>query len=642
MRVGEYPAAAGTWLTETQTEAAASGMRAEDSLLMEADVLRRLGIGDAAIADAASRANHSGATLETELLAGGTVGEDRYYRALAALLGLPYEPEIDADSVPDIGFLDSQLIQPRMLLLRPARKAARTVIVPEARRIPVVFDMLMKNPGLRRNMAVSPPSAMRAAVWQAGQARRVSGSVNRLFDLQPGFSARVVLWGRQGFIAGLTVAAVTTGLLLAPGAILPFLHLGLTSLYFLAFLLRCCPLIPGLKYPWRRPPPQPDGPLPVYTVMVPLYREAGVAGQLMTALSRLDWPVSRLDIKLICEADDPETIAALKAHNPGPHMEIVEVPPMQPRTKPKALNYALAGARGDYIAIYDAEDRPHPKQLREAFATFRQSGPDIACLQAPLIITNGQRSWLSALFSLEYSALFRALLPMLARFRMPLPLGGTSNHFRADVLKAAGAWDPFNVTEDADLGMRLYRLGYRSGVLRRQTLEDAPTSMRVWMNQRTRWFKGWLQTWLVLMRTPVSLCRDMGLPAFLVFNLLIAGMLLSSLAHPFILLFIVMALVRIFQTASDGTALITHVLFAMDCVNVLGSYVAVLCVGRIVMVAHEKTLIGWRWATLPLYWMMVSFAAWRAVLELASNPFLWRKTPHEPVASKKQSREETG
>ncbi len=634
MRVGEYPAAGGKWLTKAQTEAATDGMRADGSDVIEAEVLRCLGIGAATIADIRARAAQSGATLEAELLADGAIGEDGYYRSMAALLGLPYAPHADADSLLDTGSLDTQLLQPRMLQLRPRRRPAHTVIVPEARRIPFILAMLTKNPGLRENMAVSPPSAVRAAVWRAGQSRRLSDSVNRLFDLQPQLSARVVLWGRQGFFAGLTAATVMLGLLLMPGTLLPLLHLGLTSLYFLAFLLRCCPLVPRLKYPWRGDKPQADGPLPIYTVMVPLYREARVAEQLMAALKRLDWPVSRLDIKLICEADDPETIAALKAQNPGPHMEIVEVPPMHPRTKPKALNYALAGARGDYIAIYDAEDRPHPGQLREAFDTFRGCGPEIACLQAPLIVTNGHRSWLSALFSLEYSALFRALLPMLARFRMPLPLGGTSNHFRADVLRAAGAWDPFNVTEDADLGMRLYRLGFRSGVLRRQTLEDAPTSIRVWMNQRTRWFKGWLQTWLVLMRAPLSLCREMGLPAFLVFNLLIAGMLLSSLAHPFILLFIVMALIRIFQTAGDGTTLISHLLFAMDCVNVLGSYVAVLCVGRIVMVAHEKRLIGWRWAGLPLYWMMISFAAWRAVLELASNPFLWRKTPHEPIACK--------
>jgi cellulose synthase/poly-beta-1,6-N-acetylglucosamine synthase-like glycosyltransferase len=244
--------------------------------------------------------------------------------------------------------------------------------------------------------------------------------------------------------------------------------------------------------------------------MVALYREAAVAEQLISSLKRLDWPAVLLDIKLVCEADDHETITALNALALGPCFEIVEVPPCNPRTKPKALTYALAAARGEYLAIYDAEDRPHPQQLREAYARFQTSPAEVACLQAPLIITNAKESWISALFSLEYSGLFRGLLPMLAGSRMPLPLGGTSNHFRTETLLAVGGWDPFNVTEDADLGLRLYRLGYRADVIVRQTLEDAPTAIRVWMAQRSRWFKGWLQTWLVLMRHPRRLARQMG------------------------------------------------------------------------------------------------------------------------------------
>src|SRR5262249_40834782 len=155
------------------------------------------------------------------------------------------------------------------------------------------------------------------------------------------------------------------------------------------------------------------------------------------------------------------------------------------------LNYALAGARGEFVVIYDAEDRPHPDQLRAACSQFAASPDDVVCLQAPLVISNGGASWVSAAVSLEYSALFFVLLPMLARRRMPVPLGGTSNHFRVAELRASGGWDPYNVTEDADLGMRLHRLGYRCGVIDCPTYEDAPATFRVWLNQRTRWFKGW-------------------------------------------------------------------------------------------------------------------------------------------------------
>jgi cellulose synthase/poly-beta-1,6-N-acetylglucosamine synthase-like glycosyltransferase len=268
--------------------------------------------------------------------------------------------------------------------------------------------------------------------------------------------------------------------------------------------------------------------------------------------------------------------------------------------------------------------------LREAHAQFSRAPADVACLQAPLVIGNGGDSWLSAMFALEYAALFRALLPLLAKYRMPLPLGGTSNHFRTDILRAVGAWDPFNVTEDADLGMRLYRLGYRSDVIERQTIEDAPNDVGVWSRQRTRWFKGWLQTWLVMMRNPAELRREMGTTAFCVFHLLIGGMLLSSLAHPLILAFFTHSLVLMLSPPAEALPVCRWLLFGVDFANVLGSYAIFLLLGTAAMIDHEKRRIGWRWMAVPLYWMLVSAAAWRAVVELRTNPFFWHKTPHKP------------
>jgi cellulose synthase/poly-beta-1,6-N-acetylglucosamine synthase-like glycosyltransferase len=306
------------------------------------------------------------------------------------------------------------------------------------------------------------------------------------------------------------------------------------------------------------------------------------------------------------------------------------VPPCNPRTKPKALTYALAAARGEYLAIYDAEDRPHPQQLREAYGRFRTSPAEVACLQAPLIITNARESWISALFSLEYSGLFRGLLPMLAESKMPLPLGGTSNHFRTETLRAVGGWDPFNVTEDADLGLRLYRLGYRSEVIVRQTLEDAPTTVRVWMAQRSRWFKGRLQTWLVLMRNPRRLAREMGSKAFCTFQLMIGGMLVSSLLHPLVIVFAGIGAYSMLAAPTGDIPTGMLSLFVIDMVNILGSYLVFLALGLSSMIEHEKRLIGRRWIAVPLYWLMTSIAAWQAVLELRSKPFVWNKTPHQP------------
>ncbi|MCF6191856.1 MAG: glycosyltransferase, partial [Candidatus Hydrothermae bacterium] len=210
---------------------------------------------------------------------------------------------------------------------------------------------------------------------------------------------------------------------------------------------------------WRAsvPPLLKDNALPVYTVLVPLYREAAVLGQLLQALARLDYPAERLDIKLLVEEDDEETLAALRGFVLPRHMEVLVVPRGAPRTKPRALNHGLACARGELLTIYDAEEVPHPGQLRVAASCFAVQGADMACLQAPLGWYNATSSFFSRMLAVYYAAHFHVILPWLHKLGLPLPLGGTSNHFRVAALREAGAWDPFNVTEDADLGLRLAR-----------------------------------------------------------------------------------------------------------------------------------------------------------------------------------------
>lgn len=600
------------------------------AMIGEEDVLRALGFGKPQIALFASRSARNGTTVEQELLADGSVEQDAYYAAMARMLRLPFLQSLDPGRIVDIANIDTQLVRPVTVRLTHPRRMPITVIVPEARRLKDLAVMLERLPSLRNDMAVASPAAVRQAVWTVGAARRVRETVGALFDWQPRFSARITFWGKQRFYAGNAASALLAAIIISPELTLACAHFAMSLFYFAALVLRIAalkthktPAAPMLDLPI------PDN-LPVYTVMVALYREAALADQLVSTLSRLQWPRSRLDIKIVCEADDRETIDAIRSVNPGPQFEIVEVPPHHPRTKPKALCYALRAARGDYLAIYDAEDRPHPDQLLEAYQKFRDSPDNVVCLQAPLIISNAQQSWVSALFSLEYSALFRRMLPMLARLRMPMPLGGTSNHFKTDVLRASGGWDPYNVTEDADLGMRLYRLGYRSDVIQRPTLEDAPTSAVVWTIQRTRWFKGWLQTWLVLMRAPNTVRREMGTRAFAMFHLLIGGMLISSLTHMFILAFLAIGISALLNTPGNGLPLRDTILLIIDGANILGSYATFLALGLTAMTVPEKRLVGWRWAGIPLYWMMSSWAAWRAVFELRSKPFFWAKTPHQP------------
>lgn len=638
MQIGEYGspehAAAKTALREKSenlatTDGGAGGL---SSLQAEALILKSLGFAKPLIARMGRAALANATTIERELLTSGHVREEAYYEALARLLGLPFVETIPETAVVDHRGLDSQLKRPCTIRLHDASRPPVTLIAPEAKRVDHLIERLQRFPTLRNALAIATPSAIRAAAWKAGSERRVERTVNHLFEEQPRHSARIVMTGRQGFFAGTLLSLAIAFFLLLPEEAVLTTHIVLSLLYLAALQLRLAALVHGNSRKSHLPANQSDGELPVYTVLVALYREQDVVPQLLAALDRLDWPRSRLDIKLVCEADDEATISAIRAFAPGPHIEIVEVPPMAPRTKPKALTYALAGARGSYVAVYDAEDRPHPGQLREAHARFLVAPPEVACLQAPLIITNIEQSYTSALFALEYSALFRRLLPVLSRYRMPLPLGGTSNHFRTRPLIEVGAWDPFNVTEDADLGMRLYRQGYRSETMRRQTLEDAPTTTRIWLGQRTRWFKGWLQTWLVLMREPVKTAREMGVVAFFVVQLTVGGMLISSLAHPAIIIFLASSAIAMMQSPAENIGLLQAVLFSIDFINIFGSYAAFLALGAAAMTEHEKKLIGRRWAGVPFYWVMTSVAAWRAVFELRSRPFFWNKTPHKPAA----------
>jgi len=324
-----------------------------------------------------------------------------------------------------------------------------------------------------------------------------------------------------------------------------------------------------------------------------------------------------LDIKLLVEGDDYDTVAAALALANRPHIEAVIVPEAAPRTKPKAVNAGLARARGEYITVYDAEDRPHPLQLRAALAAFEDGGETLVCVQAPLAIDNGDASWISGQFAAEYAIQFQEILPLLARLGLPLPLGGASNHFRTEALRASGGWDPFNVTEDADLGYRLARHGWRADVIAPPTWEEAPVSLGAWLNQRTRWVKGHLQTWLVLMRNPFRTASEMGQSAFAAMNLTLAGGLAAAFAHGPLACVVLVAVVSPYDllTPIDFTLAVVGY-----CVAMFAALTATALSGNL---SHARAAL-----TMPLYWPLASIAAYRALLELVFRPHHWSKTAH--------------
>jgi len=330
-------------------------------------------------------------------------------------------------------------------------------------------------------------------------------------------------------------------------------------------------------------------------------------------------------VKFVLEADDPETRAALCRLNLGPSFEIMIAPPHGPRTKPKALNVALPFARGSFTVIYDAEDRPEPDQLRRVLAAFRRGGSRLACVQASLTIDNAADNWLVRMFAANYAGQFDVFLPGLAGLHLPFPLGGSSNHFRTTLLRKLGGWDPYNVTEDADLGIRLHRLGYRSTTVSSATYEEAPTSFIQWLKQRTRWYKGWMQTWLVHMRRPTRLWRDLNPAGAIAFQIFFAANALSALIHPF------------FMAGLGYTFFALPAPWAYTVLeNAAPIFLITLCTAYLSTVALDvaglwrRRLLRQAWILIltPLHWLLLSLAAWRALFQLIYDPQRWEKTEH--------------
>lgn len=378
-----------------------------------------------------------------------------------------------------------------------------------------------------------------------------------------------------------------------------------------------------------------DARCPTYAVLVPLYDEAEVVPGLVAALERLDYPKDKLAIRFIVETSDAKTQAAFARQDLPPHMRVLVAPPGVPRTKPRALNFALAKTPGRYVVVFDAEDLPEPDQLRRAVVAFAHAPRSLACLQARLNTINPNESFLARQFTLEYSVLFDLLLPALERIGFPIPLGGTSNHFRRTALEAALAWDPHNVTEDADLGIRLARFGMKVGVLASTTWEDAPHTFKVWRGQRTRWLKGWMQTYIVHMRQPWRLMRELGVWPFIGFQLLMGSMIASALVHPWFYLLLGMELAAgdAFVLPEDG---VVGIVWWLAVCNLALGYLSAMAIAVVAAVRRGRPWLAVHAVALPVYWLMISLAAHRALRELVVAPHYWDKTAHRARPSAAQ------
>lgn len=598
-------------------------------------VVRRTTLAPEVVLRAVDRALANATGFVVELLASGEIEEAVLFRAIADELGLPFLSEMEAKrlKVPEryrVMALRGSRGLPLALMERPDGTTLHVLASTDIG-ISTMRARLARSPELAARLAVAPPRVLRAAILKLTRRRLLEAAQHGLFLHHTELSARIVANAWQGACVATILVVFPICLAVAAMETIFALHVIATVAFGACVALRMLALTAAQPLKLRPPPPVDPAELPVYSVMVALYREREVIPQLLVALGRLQWPRSKLEIKLVCEADDHETLAALREHRLRPCVEIVEVPPGPPRTKPKALAYALPLCSGEFVTLFDAEDRPHPLQLVEAWQRFQAEDERLACLQAPLVITNASAGPLSRMFAFEYAGLFRGVLPWLAGMGLLLPLGGTSNHFRRSALTDVGGWDAHNVTEDADLGLRFKRFGYRVGVITHPTYEDGPEDLATWLPQRVRWFKGWAQTWLVHTRSPRALWRDLGPLSFLVMQILYLGMLVSALIHPVFVFTILYVIVKLAWVGSLQNLEI--VLVAIGFVNILAGYAAFVAIGMATLSLKEKVGLVAIALQTPLHWMRLSLAAWLALWEIYRRPHHWNKTRHRPVRS---------
>lgn len=568
------------------------------------------------------------------LLAHGLVDEDTFYRALARTLQLPFLPRVTAGT----GAVFPASIEAGVIPLDPAYSPLRFAQAPSGAHV----ARLLAGPPIYGSLAITTPTALRDAVIAANAATIAAQAADGLPDIAPTLSFRGGATWPQG--VAITAAAAILCLFLVIDVVSTIaLTASLINVLFLALAniritacLQCAPVEPREAIVRRA-----DIDLPVYTLVVPLYREAGVE-DLCAALMKLDYPLSRLDIKLMTEADDVQTQGALRALALPAAFEIIVAPEGEPRTKPRALNVALPLARGEFLVVYDAEDVPQDAQLRHAVEVFASQPASVCCLQARLSIDNADDGILAKCFAIEYAALFDVINPGLARLRLPIPLGGTSNHFRVDALRSLGAWDAWNVTEDADLGVRLARAGFEVADLPSTTFEEAPNRLRSWHAQRARWMKGFMQTAITHSRDPRAILRELGATAYFGTMALTLGVVLAAMLYP---VFVWIAGMFIVTAMLNGAGFDVGIAFPVE-ISMLHDHWLVLAAAAIGLVTFAAGMVSmilppalglwrrrWFWLfpfllAMPLYYLLISFAAWRGLYDLFVDSSHWNKTEH--------------
>lgn len=572
-----------------------------------------------------------GTDLQDVLLSRKWIEADEYYQALAQRFDVEL---IDLENnPPDPDLLQKVDVSLYMRELSiPWRKHGDTITIVTAKPSPETIVFARQRWGANVKIAITSKNGLQKSVQKVFSKEFSHAAVFDLAEQDPEMSAQTVFTPTQIIFAWALVTLVSLGLVFNPITTLISINLLMTLFYLGNFVFKAVLIWAGGSKQYTREqevssavPLLSDDDLPVYTVLVPMFREPDVLPILANALRELDYPTSKLDIKIVLEEGDDETYQAALSLGLEGIFEIIRVPPSLPQTKPKACNYALQFARGDYLVIYDAEDKPEPDQLKKVLVTFNRSPENVACVQCRLNYFNREENWLTRLFTLDYSLWFDLMLPGLEKLKVPIPLGGTSNHFKMEVLRELHAWDPFNVTEDADLGIRMTQKGYEVRLADSTTFEEANVSQINWIRQRSRWIKGYMQTFLVHTRRPIHLMKTIGPMGVLGFLFFIGGTILSGILNPIfwaIFIYWLMNMTGIFDPLFPPAMLYLS-LFNLLIGNGLFIFIMMLAPFRRnwMQLAPYSLTVMW-------YWVIMSIAAWKGGWQLITKPFYWEKTHH--------------
>lgn len=586
-------------------------------------------IDESQLSQALLQQRKSRSRLGEIMVADGVLSFYVLYHALAKQQGLTFVDLLQ--NPPQTSLLRASDIDEylRLQVIPWRRREDKVVEVALCQPSEEVFSFIYSRFGKNATLVITSPLDIRRSVETIFGDVLERRSRLSLWEKLPHASARVTLIPVQDMalklLGLLTFIAAFTAPIGSLLAILAFCHV----VYMVTMLFKCVVFSAGanakeIGQDWApRLALMDDADLPVYTVIVPMYREPESVAGMLTAMQAMEYPAEKLDIKLVLEADDSETLATAYALKPRYQFEIIRVPTGTPRTKPRACNYALQFARGEYVTIFDADDRPDPQQLKKAVYEFRTLSSSIVCLQARLNYYNAGDTLITRFFALEYQSLFHTMLHGLQRLSIPIPLGGTSNHIALARLRELGEWDPYNVTEDADLGVRLAAQGYHTAMLDSYTMEEAPGKLGPWLRQRSRWIKGYMQTWLVHMRSPVVLYKALGLRGFIGFQFFVGFSSFAFLTAPF--LWIATAWwaglgqgapfpqwLLEFTLLNLAFNLLSHWLFAF---HASGAY---------------RGSMGMKLAAglYPLYMLLHSLASYKALWQLVFRPHFWEKTTH--------------